>query len=77
MSKEKKIKLNLNAKIVGYELCCIKCRNLIFEGDENSFKDTVTSSLDQVVFNEYSCEKCGCNTFNVDCFIKLNVEKLI
>jgi len=70
----KNIELKLNAKMVAYELFCIKCRNAKFEEKEDSSKDTITSTFENMVFEDNKCDKCGCNTFDVDCFIKLDVQ---
>lgn len=67
------IKLNINTSIVAYELECIKCHKLKLYGN-GDLKDTLVAEFENVVLKEHSCFNCGCNTFNIDVFIKAEIE---
>lgn len=62
----------INTKLLGYETKCVKCKHTnYFEQSKENDGEVLFSYFDNVVIQDSVCEKCGCNTFNVE--VKLEV----
>jgi hypothetical protein len=69
------IDLKLKANTVGYEIYCINCNKPETEIiDVEELNNIIHIGYKNVVANEYKCEECGCNTFDVSVFVKVDVE---
>ena len=74
----KYLMVKLVPTVKGIELSCIKCCHKVDTGEFESMGDNDVSgsylTLDDVVFKDCNCEKCGCNTFTIDTFVTVEVK---
>lgn len=73
MSDTSNIEVKLKSKVLGYELHCINCHKLKYNGNHD-IDNTLTVALKSKVLGDNKCENCGCNTFNITVFIKVEME---
>lgn len=73
--KTGEITVKVKANVIANELTCIKCNVVTLVGEVHHDVSYLYTSLDGVVFDDYKCEKCGCNTFDVESFILVELEK--